>query len=167
MQFTGEATYSDAEQLKIQMLVELMNIKLIEKLREEIGGMYSGGMNGAISKNPYGNYTIGASVPCGPENVDKLIKATWEEINKVKSGPAESDLNKVKETLKNTWKESMKDNAYWRSKMQQWVELGSNPGDVLTTDKRIDAVTVKDIQTAAIKYFNEKNYLQVVLYPEK
>ncbi len=167
MQFTGEAAYSDAEQLKIQMLVELMNIKLIEKLREEIGGMYSGGMSGSMNKNPYGNYTIGASVPCGPENVDKLIKATWEEINKVKAGPTETDLNKVKETMKNQWKESMKDNMYWRAKMQQWVELGSNPGEILTLDKRVDAITVKDIQAAATQYFNEKNYLQVVLYPEK
>ncbi len=167
MQFTGEAAYSDAEQLKIQMLVELMNIKLIEKLREEIGGMYSGGMFGSMSKVPYGNYTIGASVPCGPENVDKLVKATWEEINKVKAGPTETDLNKVKETLKTQALENMKDNAYWRGKMQQWVELGTNPGDILTLDKRVDAVTVKDIQGAAVKYFNEKNYLQVILYPEK
>jgi zinc protease len=167
LQFTGEAPYSDAEQLKIQMMVELMNIKLIEKLREDLGGMYSGGMSGSISKNPYGNYTISASVPCGPENVEKLIKATWEEINKVKAAPSDVDLNKVKETLKNQVKESMKDNGYWRGKMQQWVELGTNPDDILTTEKRIDAVTVKDIQATANKYFNEKNYLQVVLYPEK
>lgn len=167
MQFTGEAPYSDAEQLKIQMLVELMNIKLIEKLREEIGGMYSGGMFGSMSKVPYGNYTIGASVPCGPENVDKLVKATWEEINKVKAGPTETDLNKVKEALKTQALENMKDNAYWRGKMQQWVELGTNPSDILTLDKRVDAVTVKEIQDAAVKYFNEKNYLQVILYPEK
>jgi zinc protease len=167
MQFTGEAPYSDAEQMKIQMLVELMNIKLIEKLREEIGGMYSGGMGGNMSKNPYGNYTISCSVPCGPENVDKLIKATWEEINKVKAGPTDADLNKVKEAMKKNWTESMKDNGYWRTKMQQWVDFGINPADILTTDKRIDAITTKDIQTAASKYFNEKNYLQVVLYPEK
>lgn len=167
MQFTGEAPYSDAEQLKISMLVELMNIKLIEKLREDLGGMYSGGMSGSMSKNPYGNYTISANVPCGPENVDKLIKATWEEINKVKAGPSDADLNKVKETMKNQWKENLRDNGYWRAKMQQWVELGTNPGDILTLDKRVDAVTVKDIQAAATKYFNEKNYLQVVLYPEK
>jgi len=167
MQFTGEAPYTDAEQLKIQMLVELMNIKLIEKLREEIGGMYSGGMYGSINKFPYGNYTIGASVPCGPENVDKLITATWEEINKVKAGPADADLNKVKETLKTQIKENLKENVYWRNKMQQWVELGTNPGDILTSEQRINAVTTKDIQQTAIKYFNEKNYVKVILYPEK
>jgi predicted Zn-dependent peptidase len=38
---------------------------------------------------------------------------------------------------------------------------------MLTLNERIDAITVKDIQGAALKYFNEKNYLQVILYPEK
>jgi len=129
--------------------------------------MYSGGMRGSISKNPYGNYSISASVPCGPENVEKLISATWEEINKVKSGPSSTDLDKVKETMKNQHKENIKDNNYWMAKIGQWTELGSNPSDILTTEKRIDAVTVKDIQATAKKYFNDKNYLQAVLYPEK
>ena len=167
IQFTGEAAYSDAESLKLQMLIDLLKIKLTEKLREDLGGVYSSQIFGNLSKNPYGNYTIGTNIPCGPENVDKLITATWGEINKVKSGPADADLNKVKEAMKKQWVESMKDNAYWRTKMQQWVEWGSIPGEILTTDKRVDAVTVKDIQTAANKYLNDKNYLQVVLFPEK
>jgi zinc protease len=167
MQFTGETEFSENEQLKMNMLVELMNIKLIEKLREDLGGMYSGGMNGSLSKYPYSNYTIGSSVPCGPENVEKLVSATWEEINKVKAGPAEADLNKVKEAMKKTYQESLKDNAYWRSRLQQCVELGFDPANILTLEKRLDALTTKDIQAAAQKFFNEKNYLQVVLYPEK
>ena len=167
MQFTGETEFSENEQLKMNMLVELMNIKLIEKLREDLGGMYSGGMNGSLSKYPYANYTIGSSVPCGPENVDKLVKATWEEINKVKAGPSDTDLNKVKEAMKKTYLENMKDNGYWRSRLQQCVELGFDPANILTLEKRLDAITTKDIQAAAQKFFNEKNYLQVVLYPEK
>jgi zinc protease len=167
MQFTGETEFSENDQLKMNMLVELMNIKLIEKLREDLGGMYSGGMNGSLSKYPYANYTIGSSVPCGPENVDKLVKATWEEINKVKAGPSDTDLNKVKEAMKKTYLENLKDNAYWRSRLQQCVELGFDPANILTLEKRLDAITTKDIQAAAQKFFNEKNYLQVVLYPEK
>jgi zinc protease len=167
MQFTGETEFSEQEQLKMNMLVELMNIKLIEKLREDLGGMYSGGMNGSLSKYPYASYSIGSSVPCGPENVDKLLTATWEEINKVKAGPTEADLNKVKEAMKKTYLENMKDNGYWRSRLQQCVELGFDPANILTLEKRVDAITTKDIQQAAQKFFNEKNYLQVVLYPEK
>ena len=166
--FTGESPYTDEDQLKLQSLIELMNIKLIETLREELSGIYGGGMNGSLSKNPYGSYTINVSLPCGPENVDKLIKATFEEIQKIKDkGPSEADLNKVKETFSKKYQEDLKDNNYWLGKLQRSTELGSNPADILTLETRLMALTIKDIQEAARKYFNNSNYFQAVLLPEK
>lgn len=166
--FTGEAPFSDDEQLKLQALIELMNIKLIETLREELSGIYGGGMNGNLSKNPYNSYTINVSLPCGPENVDKLIKATFGEIQKVKDkGPTEADLNKVKEAYSKQYQEDLKDNNYWLNRLQRSSEIGINPIDILTAETRMKSLTAKDLQDAAKKYFNMNNYFQAVLYPEK
>jgi zinc protease len=166
--FTGEAPYSDDASLKLQEMIEVLNIKLIETLREDLSGIYGGGARGSISKNPYNNYSISVSFPCGPENVEKLINATLEEIKKIKdNGPLEADLAKVKETMIKQYQENLKDNNYWLTKLQQSVELGSNPADILTGEKRINAVTVKDVKEAANKYFNMGNYVQAVLNPEK
>ncbi|HEU5292571.1 MAG TPA: insulinase family protein, partial [Cyclobacteriaceae bacterium] len=166
--FTGEAPYSDAANLVMQEMIEVLNIKLIETLREDLSGIYGGGARGSMSKNPYNSYSVSVSFPCGPENVDKLISATREEIKKIqKNGPLEADLAKVKETMVKQYQENVKDNSYWLTKLQQSVELGSNPGDILTGEKRINAVTAKDVQEAAKKYFNMNNYLQAVLNPEK
>lgn len=168
MAFTGESIYSDEGQLKLQALIELMNIKLIETLREELGGIYGGGMNGSLSKNPYNSYSINVSLPCGPENVDKLIKATFAEIQKVKDkGPSEADLNKVKETFSKKYQEDLKDNNYWLGRLQRSTELGSNPADILILETRVKAITIKDLQEAAKKYFDMNNYFQAVLFPEK
>ncbi|MBY0436094.1 MAG: insulinase family protein, partial [Cyclobacteriaceae bacterium] len=168
MAFTGEAPYSDEEQLRVQALLELMNIKLIETLREELSGIYGGGMSGGLNKNPYNNYTINVSLPCGPENVNKLITATMAEIQKVKDKePSEADLNKVKETFIKQYQEDIKDNNYWLNRLQRISEIGSAPADILTVENRVKALTVKDLQEAAKKYFNMNNYFQVVLYPEK
>ncbi len=166
--FTGETTYSDDANFKLQMLIEVMNIKLIETLREELSGIYGGGMRTTMSKNPYNNYTINVSLPCGPENVDKLITATFAEIQKIKdNGPSEVDLNKVKETMSKKHEEDMKDNKYWLNKLEQTVEIGSDPKDMLTFDQHLKAVTAKDLKAAANKYFDMNNYLQAVLNPEK
>lgn len=168
MAFTGEAVYSDEANLKLQALIEVLNIKIIETLREELSGIYGGGMRGSLTKNPYNNYSINVSLPCGPENVDKLIKATMNEIQKIKdNGPAEADLSKVKEAWIKQYQEDVKDNNYWLNKLQQSIENGSNIGDVLTVEKRINALTTKDVKDAATVYFDMKNYLQVVLNPEK
>jgi zinc protease len=166
--WNGEAPYSDAEALKLQALTELMNIKLIENLREELSSIYGGGMFGSLNKNPYQNYSIGVALPCGPENVDQLIKATFAEIEKVKtSGPKEEDLNKVKETWRQQYEVNIKDNQFWARQIIQSVELGNSPDLVLLSyPERIAALTVKDVQDAAKKYLDMKNYVQVVLYPE-
>ncbi|HMG90395.1 MAG TPA: insulinase family protein [Chryseolinea sp.] len=168
MFWNGEAPFSDAEQLKVQALTEVVNIKLIESLREELSGIYGGGMYGNLNKNPYNSYAFGVSLPCGPENVDKLIKATLSEIDKIKAnGPTADDLNKVKETWRQQYEVNIKDNAFWARQLLQSVETGLNLGEVLSYEKRIAALTSKDVKDAALKYLDMKNYVQIVLNPEK
>jgi zinc protease len=166
--WNGEAPYNEVENLKLQALSEVLNIKIIESLREELGGIYSGGVFARMSKYPYANYSVGMALPCGPENVDKLITAALAEIEKIKKeGPSEADLNKVKETWKQQYEVNVKENSFWVSQLIQSVELGSDPTGVLTYEKRILALTPKDIKEAAVKYMNDKNYVQIVLNPEK
>jgi zinc protease len=168
MFWNGEATYTTDEQLKIQALTEVLNIKLIEKLREDLAGIYGGGMFGALNKYPYGHFSLGASLPCGPENVDKLIKATLEEIQKMKTdGPAVEDLNKVKETWRQQHEVNLKENNYWARQLLQSIELGIDLQNVLSYEKRIDQLTPLDVKEAANKYLDMKNYTQIVLNPEK
>ncbi len=166
--WNGEAPYSDAEQLNLQALIEVLNIKLIESLREDLSGVYGGGMSGSLSKFPYSNYALSASFPCGPENVDKLIAAALAEINKLKTnGSTEADLNKVKATWKQQHEVNLKDNGFWARQLLQSVEYGTDATTVLSFEKRMEALTAKDIKDAATKYLDMKNYVQVVLNPEK
>jgi zinc protease len=166
--WNGETKYSLEEQLKVQALVEIMNLKIIETLREELIGIYGGGMYGALNKFPYGHYSFGVTLPCGPENVDKLIEATFKEIEKVRTnGPAEADLNKVKETWKQQHLVNLKDNSFWARHILQSEELDSDPARILSYTQRVDALTPKDVQAAARKYLDANKYLQFVLNPEQ
>jgi zinc protease len=73
----------------------------------------------------------------------------------------------VKETWKKQYEVDIKDNTFWAKKLQSAVEIGSDAGEVLSFEKRVDALTPKDLKDAANKYFDMKNFIQVVLYPEK
>lgn len=168
MFWNGEAVYSPEEQLKLQALIEVLNIKVIESLREEMSSIYGGGLYGNLDKNPYNRYNIGVSLPCGPENVDQLINATLAEIDKMKKdGPKEEDLNKVKETWRQQYDVNIKDNAFWSRQLIESVEMGNTAKNVLSYPQRISALTTKDLKDTANKYFDMKNFVQVVLYPEK
>jgi zinc protease len=168
MFWNGETKYNEEELLKIQALVEIMNIRIIESLREDLSGIYGGGMYGSMNKYPYNSYSFGITLPCGPENVDKLIAATLSEIEKARtSGPSETDLNKVKETWKQQYLVNIKDNAFWARHLIQSVDNGSDPMRILTYERRVTALKPGDIQTVAKKYLDLNNYVQFVLNPEE
>src|SRR5690606_29684410 len=82
--FFGDVSYSEDMSLRAQALAEIMNIKVIEELREKLGNIYSGGFQAKVEKEPYPHYSIMMYLPCGPENVDKLISAANVEMNKLK-----------------------------------------------------------------------------------
>jgi zinc protease len=165
--WTGETQYSPGEKLAFRALIDALNIKVIEKLREELGGMYSGGLGGAIQKRPYVHYSISASIPCGPENVDKLTNALFDIVKNAQEGKtSQTDLDKVKETLKKQYKVSIQENDAWLDNLSQAYIDQTNPEDILTYEQRVDTLTLPDLQKAAQKFFDMKNYVKAVLYPE-
>jgi zinc protease len=167
MMWSGETQYNSKEKLSLQALIEVLNITVIEKLREELGGMYSGGLMGSISKRPYANYSISAFIPCGPENVQKLTDAMLTIIkNAQEKGVSQSDLDKVKETWKKQHRVTMQSNDGWLTGLSQAFIDQEDPKGILEFEKKVDALTLADLQKAAQKYFDMKNFVRAVLYPE-
>jgi len=165
--WSGETAYNPAERMALKGLLEVLNIRIIEKLREEIGGMYSGGMGGDIVKRPYPHYTVSAYIPCGPENVDKLTTALFDLIKNAQEGKIDQkDLDKVKETWRKKYSEQTKDNDYWLTALSQSFIDGTNPDAVLDYNNRVNALSIADLQAAAKKFLDMNNYVKAVLYPE-
>jgi zinc protease len=132
-----------------------------------MGGVYGASVNGGLTKNPYGKYNINITIPCGPENVDKLVAATIELINSLKKeGPSETDLAKVKETWKKKYEEDIKTNTYWIGILTSAEINKTDPKRALTYEKRIDALTAEMVKNAANKYFDLHNYITGILLPE-
>ena len=166
--FTGEANYSQSESLKLNVLAEVLTIKIIEQLREEMSGIYGGGASASISKRPYGHYNFSVRFPCGPENVDKLTKALFDILNNIlQKGIEQKDLDKVKETLKKQNDDAIKENDYWVDGLSSgWIN-GDDTNWLLDYSKKVDAITINEINETAKKYINLKNYIKAVLNPEK
>jgi len=162
----GEIPYSEDLDLKAQALAEILNIKVIEDLREKMGAIYGGGFRASVAKEPYAHYSMVLQLPCGPENVDKLIAAANDEIKALKTqGPDAKDLDKVKSQWKEAYITKLKENNYWMGKMESVLFWGNDKGHVLNYETWIGQLTIKDIQETAQKLFNGKNEFLSILYP--
>lgn len=165
--YHGEHPYTEDFELKTNALAEVLNIKVIEELREKLGGIYSGGFNAEVSKEPFAQYQMVMYLPCGPENVDKLIAASNAEIKKIKeNGIDTKDLEKVKTQWREKHRENVKNNTYWNGKLKGILFDGEDKNHVLNYDKWIDSLTPADIQQTAKIIFDGKNEFIAVLNPE-
>ena len=50
--FEGETEFNREDKLNLAALIEVLNIKIIEKLREDMSGIYGGGLSGTILQRP-------------------------------------------------------------------------------------------------------------------
>lgn len=167
LMFEGETDYNREEKMDLAALLEVLNIKIIEKLREEMSGIYGGGIGGAVYKRPYVHYTITAGLPCGPENVEKLTKALLDIIKDAQEkGVEQKDLDKVKETWKKQYHVNLQSNDWWLSGLSNaWIDQ-TNAEGLLDYEKRVDAIKLEDLQKAAKKFLTLNNMVKAVLYPE-
>lgn len=165
--YSGETPYSDALDLKADAISEILNIRLIEELREKIQGIYSGGTSAQFVKLPYPHYAFFLQLPCGPEKVDTLLYAANNEIqNLIKNGPSKENLEKVKQQWKEKYKVNIKENGTWLSELQSFYFPGNDPDYFINYNKHVDALTQKDIQDAARLFFSTNNIVTGILRPE-
>lgn len=165
--YTGELPYSEDLDLKVQAMSEILNIRIIEELREKVQGIYGGGTFAELEKYPYANYSFVLQLPCGPEKVDTLIKAVNKEFEMlVKEGPTQSYLDKVKKQWIEEYKTNVKENNTWLSKLLDYKLQGGDPKRFVDYEKLVEKLTVKDIQEAAKIVLDGKNQFIAVLMPE-
>ncbi len=165
--YYGEVPYSEDMALKAQAVAEVLNIKVIQELREKMGAIYGGGFNAAMVKEPYSRYNIVLSLPCGPENVDKLITAADAEIVSLQTkGPDQKDVDKIKSQWLEKHRASIEENKYWQDKLAAILFEGNDKAHVLQYDEWINKLTAADIQNAAKQLFGGKNKFLAIQNPE-
>lgn len=164
--FHGSIPYSEDLDIKAKAVSEVLNIRIIEELREKVQGIYGGGIYGGLNKVPYPSFQFVAQLPCGPEKVDTLLKALGDEINHIiKNGPSIENLNKVKQQWREAHKQEMKENGPWTSHLLAAAVEGENIDRFINFEKYIDQLTPKNVQEAARLLLNGKNEFTAVLMP--
>jgi zinc protease len=165
---SGEYDYSPENNIQIEALQEVIQIKLIEALREEESGVYGVSVSESTDKLPTGHYRFSIAFGCAPENVDKLVKRTIEEINKVKQNGADpKDIEKFVAETKRKMETAEKTNGFWLGYLDENTFLGDDMNEIFRLDELLRTITVASTKSAANKYFDDSNFIKAVLMPEK
>ena len=135
-------------------------------MREDQGGVYGVSISGTTSKLPASKYSITATWGCNPENIKKLSQTVLDEMEKIKKdGPADIDLNKVKETLIRERETRMKENGFWLTTLQNHFYFGDFMLSLQDYKSFVNSFSAKSIKGVANKYLKTNSYVQVDLTP--
>jgi zinc protease len=168
LSFFADPGFDEFEMHRARAAASVLNIRLREILREELGGTY--GVSVGFTNTPpikgYGMMQI--QFGSSPDNVDKLVSAALKEIERLKAdGPSADDVQKVKELERRDLETNAKQNSYWLGSMQTVHMYGWDPAGIARRDQRTERLTQENIKQMFQKYFPTDRYTLVTLKPEQ
>jgi len=166
--FTGPFPYTQEQRIAIRSLSLVLDTRLREILREELGGTYGVSVSYGYNKFPEARYSFSIDFGCNPARTDELVKAVFREIENLKeNGPTEKQVNDAREAQVRDLETNMKQNSYLLTQIYLKYQQNEDLQDFFNLPefyKKLNATMIRD---AARDYCNTKNYVRVTLFPEK
>lgn len=165
--FSGISLYSHMDNLKLKALGEILEIKLLQRLREEEGAVYSPSVSTSFSNSPGNQFVTTVGFGCDPKNTERLVGLVQEEMEKLKKeGPETTDIGKFSAAYLKNVETGLKVNDFWVGYLASKLESGENPNIVLDYKTELSELDKESLRKAAGKFFDGQNRIVFELLPE-
>ncbi|HWJ23369.1 MAG TPA: insulinase family protein, partial [Gemmatimonadaceae bacterium] len=167
--FTGPlAAFTRQERLAVGALADVLEIRLRETLREQLGGTYGVQVSAQTERDPVPHYSLSIDFGSAPDRVESLTAALFAQLDTLRTrGPSAATLAKVKEARLRDRETRLAQNGYWLGQIVAFDRVGWPLADIAKGDALVNALDTATIQRAAQRYLRKDNYVRVVLLPEK
>ena len=166
--FTGPFEYDRRNRHILSSLSAVLEMRLREVLREDLGGTYGVQLNQSTARLPYGRYSYSIAFGADPDRLDELTRVVFREIEKLQTDLIDAGtLATIRETQRRSWETSQTQNAFWLSQIAFTAQAGEDLDSVPEYVRMIDALTPEEIRVAARRYLRRDNYVRVSLLPEQ
>ncbi len=158
---------NELEMYLLRIAGDVLEIRLRDKLREELGATYSVNVSGTHLL-PYTHYgTTSVSFGSSPENADRMKQVVFDEVARFKAeGPTPEEVAKVKELETRSLEKGLEQNGYWLGSFLTVDVLGWDPSVILHRRERIDKITAASLKDVMSRYYPLDNHTVVTLLPE-
>jgi zinc protease len=164
--FTGPFRWSPEERLGIRMMAGVLESRLREALREEMGGTYGVGVQAGYYRIPQSSYELRIGFGSDPGRTDELVRRVFEEIERLKEeGPTAEEIQKVVEAERRGRETDLRENGWWTAQLAGTAESGEDPAFLLDFTF-FDGVEIESVRRDASRYLDTGRFVRVSLFPE-
>jgi len=158
--FSGPFEWNQTNRVAMRAMTEVLQTRLLEIIREELGGTYSIGAGPSYQRIPNQEYSITIQFGCAPERADDLIKRVFQEIEKLKTnGPTEKQVNDEKEALLREFETSSKLNTYLLNQIALRYQAGEDAAGIWNIPeyyRKIDEAMIQQADQLLGESWNER-----------
>ncbi|MDB4949885.1 MAG: peptidase domain protein [Gemmatimonadetes bacterium] len=166
--FTGGMEFSRASGVALRALSDVLEIRLRERLREDLGGTYGVGVGASSQRDPAPMYRVSIDFGADPGRLDELTRVVFQQIELLKrDGPTPQELDKVREEMRREKEISLRDNGWWTMQLVSYDRLGWDLRSITDAADAPAPVTAELVRQAARRYLDPQSYVQVSLLPER
>jgi zinc protease len=165
--FTGPFEYDPQHRVIIRALGDIVQTRLRDLVREELGGTYSIGASASYTRVPEQRYSFRVQWGCNPDRVGELVKAVFADIADLRAkGPTEKQVSDVREQMLRDFETNIRLNSYLVTQIYFKYLYGEDLKTFFEMPETLKTLTPAVIQEAAKAYLIPENYVQVTLLPE-
>lgn len=166
LSFTGPFEYSASERHLLVSMAEVLENRLLEELREALGGTYSVNVSATGGRVEPATYSATIRFGSAPDRAGELTQAVLAEIEALRTeGPTADEVDEVREAQRRSRELALEQNGFWLSTISSAYEYGDDPRDILKQHQLTEALTPEAIRGIAARYLRVDNYVHVTLLP--
>ena len=166
--FTGPFEYEQANRTAIRAMGLVLQTRLRNTLREDLGGTYSVGVDVSYSRIPVPEYRVTIAFGSAPDRASELQERVLAEIEALRDdGPTERELSDVRESLLREFETGTQENSYLLTQIVGRYRNEESVEDFFEIDETYRALTAREIHDAAERYLDTDNVVKATLLPEQ
>lgn len=164
---SGADKVDPMKQLSLQVLGEILEMRLLQSLREQEGEVYSPSVKTNTLKYPAPRFAVHISFGCAPQNVDHLLTLVQKALRDlVQQGPSPDEVQKCQASHQKLMEQAVQNNSFWMGYLSSQYENGEDPQQVLHYKEYLQKLTPALLQKEAHTYLGTPNQARFVLLPE-
>jgi zinc protease len=167
--FSGPFEYDDAHWLALRTMTLVLQSRLLDRIRQELGGTYAITVAPDAEKVPRPEYSVRIDWTCDPARTEELVGHVFDDIAWLRNTPLTADqVFRVRESLVRDFEKNSQSNGFLLNQISRRYEDGeaADLTPVVNFPAQLTTLTAETIQEAARRYLDTDNYVKVVLMPE-
>ena len=167
MVWAGEAPWSQERESGLSLMAQALNNRLLDALREELGGIYVSSSQGKFSKTPTEQYIMIVSFDTDPARADELIDKVKSEVSSLVDGSFPTMyVDQIRAASQRSYESRNRTNEFWTRNLAMAVATGQNL-EILGRARRVPLLSDAEFfRTLAAELLIPERAFTYVMSPE-